>query len=138
MEKLLKKLTAIFLVLVFCLGIGTSSVYASEVFDTTPVDTINVSVYEDIQETRSVPTAAVKKAIKWALRHSDDLVKSAARYIGKDAARVVERKLIKATPVLKTLLKYDTLVWKTVQDQLTHVVGRQAAIWIRMALEWLL
>lgn len=72
----------------------------------------------EILETRSVPTAA--------------------RYIGKDAARVVERNFVKATPVLNMLLEYDTLAWQTVQNQLTHVVGRQAAIWIRMALEWML
>ena len=138
MEKLLKKLTAISLAFVLCLGIGANSVYASKVFETTQVDTIDVSIDKEILETRSVPTAAVKKAIKLALRHSDDLVKSAARYIGKDAARVVERNFVKAIPVLNTLLEYDTLVWQTVQDQLTHVVGRQAAIWIRMALEWML
>lgn len=66
------------------------------------------------------------------------VVKSAAKWIGKDAARVVEKNIWKATPVLKTLLYHDDLVWQTVQDQLTHVVGRQAAIWIRMALEWML
>lgn len=34
-------------------------------------------------------------------------------------------------------ISVDDLVWQTVQDQLTHVVGRQAAIWIRYALEFL-
>lgn len=91
----------------------------------------------DIQP-RSVSTAAVKKAIKWAIKHSDDLVKSAAKWIGQDAAKIVEAKFVEAVPILRTLLEYDDLVWQTIQDQLTHIVGREAAVWIRMALEWLL
>lgn len=138
MKERFKKITTMFLALVLCLGIGANSVYASEIFNTTNIETVGLPMEQETVEVKSVGTKAVKKAIKWALRHSDDLVKSAARWIGKDAARVIEKNLWKATPVLKKLLEYDDLVWQTVQDQLTHVVGRQAAIWIRMALEWML
>lgn len=89
-------------------------------------------------QTRSVGTATVKKAIKWAIKHSDDVIISATKWIGKDAAKIVEKNFVQAIPVLKSLLNYDDLVWQTIQDQLTHVVGRDAAAWIRMALEWLL
>ena len=138
MKERTKKITAIFLALVLCLSIGTNSVYASENFVTTNIeDAVLATAHEPVQP-RSAGTKAVKKAIKWALRHSDNLVRTAAKWIGKDAAKVIEKNLWKATPVLSKLLEYDDLVWQTVQDQLTHVVGRQAAIWIRMALEWLL
>ncbi len=42
------------------------------------------------------------------------------------------------TLVIANNIANALVVWETVQDQLTHVVGRQAAIWIRMALEWML
>ncbi len=71
------------------------------------------------------------------MRHSDDMIKTAAKYLGDDAAKVISKKFAKAEPVLNKLLGYDDLVWQTVQDQLTQVVGRQAAIWIRYALEFL-
>ncbi|GGI12934.1 hypothetical protein GCM10007377_03440 [Galliscardovia ingluviei] len=138
MNNKFKKILSVLLGFVICFSAGANSVYASEISDSMSTNEVNASIEKNQLAPRSVGTAAVKNAIKWALRHSDDLVKSAARWIGDDAAKVVEKNFAKATPVLNQLLKYDTLVWQTVQDQLTHVVGRQAAIWIRMALEWLL
>lgn len=133
-----KRLVSVFLVVAICFSIGTNSVYASEISNLSRIKTVNISIDKKQLKPRSVATSVVKKAIKWALRHSDDLVESAAKWIGDDAAKIVEKKFLKATPVLSKLLEYDTLVWQTIQDQLENVVGRQAAIWIRMALEWLL
>lgn len=138
MKKSVEKITAMFLAFVLCLSIGANSVYASENFNTANIEDVILAKEHEPVQLRSAGTKAVKKAIKWALRHSDDLIRSAAKWIGKDAAKVIEKNLWKATPVLSKLLEYDDLVWQTVQDQLTHVVGKQAAIWIRMALEWLL
>lgn len=137
MKKTSTQIMSIFLAFIITLGLGASSIYAEEPIYNLPSDNIQ-NMPPGNSEVRSVPTAAVKKAIRWALRHSDDLVRSASKYIGKDAAKVVEKNFAKAAPVLNKLLQYDTLVWQTVQDQLTHVVGRQAAIWIRMALEFML
>ncbi|SFE64036.1 hypothetical protein [Peptostreptococcus sp. D1] len=102
MKESLKKITATFLALVLCLGIGANLVYANETFDSTNIEIVGLSTKQEPIELRSIGTKRGKTAIKWALRHSDDLV------------------------------------WQTVQDQLTHIVGRQAAIWIRMDLEWML
>ena len=93
---------------------------------------------EYVLEQKNVQTKAVKKAIRWALKHSDDLAEAAGRYFGKDVGRSVARNFAKAAPVLNQLLKYDTLVWRTVQDQLTHVVGSKAAVWITYALQFAL
>lgn len=138
MKRKLRTITATILAFALSMGIGTNSVYAGEYFDVSQFSSVSSTSKRNQIQTRNVATSTVKKAIRYALRNSDKLVASAARWIGKDAAKVIERNFVKASPVLNQLLKYDDLVWQTVQDQLTHVVGRQAAIWIRMALEWLL
>lgn len=66
------------------------------------------------------------------------MVNSARKWIGNEAAEVVDNAFDKAAPVLNRLLGYEQLVWETVQDQLAPVVGREAAYWIRCALEWML
>lgn len=135
MRKIISKV--ILLVMTFSVCLNSYTIKAEE-YNNKKYTEIIYNYKSDNIQTRSVASKTVKKAIRWAIRHSDDLVRSARKWIGKDAARIVEKNFSKAMPVLKELLKYDDLVWQTVQDQLTHVVGRQAAIWIRMALEWLL
>ena len=137
----MKKLLSAFLCLslIFTLAVPAFAVETSpkELQSSTAIILSDASESPDIQP-NSVATAAVKKAIRWALRHSDDIVRSAAKWIGPEAAAVVSSNFSKAEPVLRELLKWDTLVWQTIQDQLTHVVGSQAAVFFRMALEFLL
>ena len=138
-----------FLGLVLAISLTLSSSFtcfaASTSYEASEYTTINVEdlesntlTEEQIAEQKNATTKKKKKAIKWGLRHTDDVVKAAAKYLDDDAAKVVAKNFAKAAPVLNKLLEYDDLVWQTVQDQLTHVVGRQAAIWIRYALEFLL
>jgi hydroxymethylpyrimidine/phosphomethylpyrimidine kinase len=121
-----------------CLAASTSYITSEYTTISTECLKSNTLNEEQIADQKNAATSVVKKAIKWGLLHSDDVVKTAAKYLDDDAAKIVEKNFIKAEPVLKKLLKYDTLVWQTVQDQLTQVIGRQAAIWIRYALEFLL
>ncbi|MDO4412305.1 hypothetical protein [Cutibacterium sp.] len=85
---------------------------------------------------RSVGTAAIKKAIKWALHHEDDIVKGVRKWVGKEPARRVEKVIYDISPTLNRLLSYEDLVWQTVQDQLSPVIGRDLAFWITKVIEW--
>lgn len=141
MKKFPKRLTclALTLAITFSLSVPAFAAAAPST-NLQPVATVVAIESKDAAsvETRSVATSAVKKAIRWALKHTDDFIKAAANLLGDDAADMIAGALAKATPVLEDLLAWDTLVWQTIQDQLTHVVGSQAAVWIRMALEFLL
>lgn len=138
MKKALSHYLLLCCLLISSLNLNCSIVQASGKSILPINNEVNLLTHPNRIEMKSVPTVAVKKSIRWAIRHSDDLIRVASQTIGSDAAKVVQKNFAKATPVLNRLLQYDTLVWQTVQDQLTHVVGRQAAIWIRMALEWLI
>lgn len=85
---------------------------------------------------RSVGKPAIKKALKWALHHERDIVKGVEKWVGKEPAKRVEKVIYDIHPVLNRLLEYDDLVWQTVQDQLSPVVGRDLAFWIAKAIEW--
>ncbi|MCS4536038.1 hypothetical protein [Corynebacterium sp. HS2168-gen11] len=86
---------------------------------------------------RSVGTAAIKKALQWALHHERDIVKGVEKWVGKDPARRVEKVIYDISPTLHTLLRYEDLVWQTVQDQLSPVIGRDLAYWITKVIEWI-
>lgn len=97
-------------------------------------------------ETRSVGSALVKRAIRKALKNNDELIKVIRKYVGSDAARMVEKQMGKINPVLKRLLQYDSLVWNTVQDKVTSGLIRaglsstnasRIGYWVRKGLEWL-
>lgn len=85
---------------------------------------------------RSVGTAAIKNALKWALHHERDIVKAVEEWVGKEPAQRVEKVIYDISPTLRKLLKYEDLVWETVQDQLSPVIGRDLAYWIAKAIEW--
>lgn len=86
---------------------------------------------------RSVGTAVIKKALKWALHHERDIVKGVEKWVGKEPARRVEKVIYDISPTLRKLLRYEDLVWQTVQDQLSPVIGRDLAFWITKVIEWI-
>ena len=85
---------------------------------------------------RNAGTAVIKKALKWALHHERDIVKSVEKWVGKEPARRVEKVIYDISPTLHRLLRYEDLVWKTVEDQLAPVIGRDLAYWITEAIQW--
>lgn len=98
----------------------------------------NTLTEEQIAEQKISVTSTIKKAIKFALHHTDDLVRLTSDYFDDDVAKMVAKNFAKAAPVLNKLLEYDELVWQTIQDQLSPIVGNQAAVWIRYALEFVI
>lgn len=86
---------------------------------------------------RSAATAAIKAAIRYALKNRNQLIKIAEDSIGKQAAKKIRKKMDKAEPVLTNLLKYDELVWGMIEGHLANVVGRDVAFWIRLCLQWI-
>ncbi|WP_060797639.1 hypothetical protein [Winkia neuii] len=85
---------------------------------------------------RSAGTAVIKKALKWALHHERDIVKGVERRVGKEPARRVEKVIYDISPTLRRLLRYEDLVWQTVQDQLSPVIGTDLAYWVTKVIEW--
>ncbi|MFE4705184.1 hypothetical protein [Peribacillus simplex] len=92
-------------------------------------------------------TKVVKVAIKEALNNKAKIVKTARVWIGNDAANQIDKYFTKATPTLNKLLKYESLAWKTVQDQVRNglvaakvkrTTAESVAYWIRLALEWMI
>ncbi|CAI3515745.1 hypothetical protein CIRMBP1294_02646 [Enterococcus cecorum] len=68
------------------------------------------------------------------------------KYIGSDAAASVGSAFKTAEPVLKKLLKYESLAYGTVEGQVSTALiqagmksstARTIAFWIRQGLEWL-
>lgn len=75
---------------------------ASTSYEVSEYTTINVEdlesntlTEEQIAEQKNAATSAVKKAIAWGLRHTDDVVEAAAKYLDDDVARVVAKILPK-------------------------------------------
>lgn len=88
-------------------------------------------------ETKAGYTALVKKAIRIALKNEKSLIQAVEKAAGKGAALQVAKLYDKARPVLLRLLKWDTLIWTNVQDQLAGVIGRAAAVFLVEGLKFL-
>ncbi len=153
MKKILSKLTVIALITTFLLSPVCSPVSLHAQETTVSLSSANFRAYEDLArifensswgkqvrtygKDRNIGTAAIKKALKWALHHEREIVKGAEKWIGKDAAERVGKVIYDISPTLHKLLKYEDLVWQTVQDQLTPIVGRTLAFWIAKVIEWI-
>ena len=144
MNSFSKKLISLVLTCIMLLSLSVPA-FASETIVTSsnpaPI-TLNATNLTDAEtpqvESRNAVTSSVKKAIRWALSHKSDLINTARKWIGDEAANAIDAAFDKAAPVLDDLLYADQLVWETVQDQLARVVGRDVAYWIRCALEWMI
>lgn len=98
---------------------------------------------EENLTSKSITTYFVKKAVKWAIHHMDELANRVSKHIGK---RLANKLIQNSNRVIKTfykLLEYEDLAFVTVQDQvrntLTPVVGYSAAstiaLGVRIVLE---
>lgn len=106
----------------------------------------NYNAPKSTRQKRSVQTKAVKVAIRAALKNKNKLIGMVGKYIGSDAAASVGSAFKTAEPVLKKLLKYESLAYGTVEGQVSTALiqagmksstARTIAFWIRQGLEWL-
>ena len=86
-------------------------------------------------EEKSVGSWAIKAALKQVSRNRKFIINNAKTWLSKSQAKRVENAMYEIDPVIKDLLKYDHLVWGTVQDKLPPVVGRDVAYWIVQAIQ---
>lgn len=117
----LKKNILVIVLATFLLTIVPMSAFASEIskdgsLNQTSTQVASQNVTSGEVETKSIPSAAVKKAIKWAINHMPAIIDDVESVFGKEIAATLEKYSSKVTSALKKLLAYEDVTYNLIQD----------------------
>jgi hypothetical protein len=91
--------------------------------DTTTTTTLDLSGItttpiseEAIAEQKNVATVAVKKALKWGIRHMPTIIKDVESVAGKSAANTLKKYSSTVIDVLEPLMAYEDVTYALISD----------------------
>lgn len=130
---MLKKLSAIALsatILLSSLGVNNFKIYADS-NNLQPVIEETI-VPKEVPECNSVPKAAAKRALKWAIKNTTTITNLVGKHFGKESALKIGKYMHKyIKPALNKLDRLDSVTYgaieKGIKSSLTGAVGPSSA-----------